>query len=104
MEPSLFKVLIFTSIYYTIVITILMEDVYISENPVHDMETYRKIKKMSREEMHNFLMQYADGLLSDEADKTIDLPAMENELRQIKGIGEKRIEGIMTVIEKYLNI
>lgn len=75
-----------------------------SENPVLDRETYRKIKKMSREEMHNFLMRYADGLLADEDNKTIDLPALENELRQIKGIGEKRLEEIMTVIEKYLDI
>lgn len=75
-----------------------------SENPVLDRETYRKIKKMSREEMDNFLMRYADGLLADEDNKTIDLPALENELRQIKGIGEKRLEEIMTVIEKYLDI
>ena len=75
-----------------------------SDNPVLDRETYRKIKKMSREEMHNFLMRYADGLLTDEDNKTIDLPALENELRQIKGIGEKRLEEIMTVVEKYLNI
>ncbi|WP_303803712.1 hypothetical protein [Ruminococcus flavefaciens] len=75
-----------------------------SENPVLDRETYRKIKKMSREEMHNFLMRYADGLLADEDNKTIDLPAIENELRHIKGIGEKRLEEIMIVIEKYLNI
>lgn len=75
-----------------------------SDNPVLDRETYRKIKKMSREEMHNFLIRYADGLLADEDNKTIDLPALENELRQIKGIGEKRLEEIMTVIEKYLDI
>jgi ERCC4-type nuclease len=75
-----------------------------SDNAVLDRETYRKIKKMSREEMHNFLMRYADGLLADDDNKTIDLPALENELRQIKGIGEKRLEEIMTVIEKYLDI
>ncbi len=75
-----------------------------SDNAILDRETYRKIKKMSREEMHNFLMRYADGLMADEDNKTIDLPALENELRQIKGIGEKRLEKIMTVIEKYLDI
>jgi len=75
-----------------------------SDNPVLDRETYRKIKKMSREEMHNFLMRYADGLLADEDNKTIDLPALEDDLRQVKGIGTKRLEEIMTIIEKHLDI
>ncbi|MBR6982003.1 MAG: hypothetical protein IKH75_00490 [Ruminococcus sp.] len=75
-----------------------------SENPVLDRETYRKIKKMSREEMHNFLMRYADGLLADDDDKTIDLPALEDDLRQVKGIGAKRLEEIMKIIEKHLDI
>ena len=59
---------------------------------------------MSREEMHNFLIRYADGLLADEDNKTIDLSALENELRQVKGIGAKRLEEIMTIIEKHLDI
>ena len=75
-----------------------------SENHVLDRETYRKIKKMSREEMHNFLMRYADGLLADEDNKTIDLPALEDDLRQVKGIGAKRLEEIMKIIEKHLDI
>ena len=62
------------------------------------------LKKMSREEMHNFLMRYADGLLADEDNKTIDLPALEDDLRQVKGIGAKRLEEIMTIIEKHLDI
>lgn len=36
--------------------------------------------------------------------KTIDLPALEAELRQIKGIGDKRLEEIMAVVEKFLDI
>ena len=75
-----------------------------SDNPVLDRETYRKIKKMSREEMHNCPMRYADGLLADEDNKTIDLPALEDDLRQVKGIGAKRLEEIMTIIEKHLDI
>lgn len=54
--------------------------------------------------MHNFLIRYADGLLADEDNKTIDLSALENELRQVKGIGAKRLEEIMTIIEKHLDI
>ena len=75
-----------------------------NDGPMLDRDTYRKIKKMSREEMHNFLMIYADGLLEDKAQTLIDLPALENDLREIKGIGGKRIEEIMAVIEKHLNI
>ena len=75
-----------------------------NDGPMLDRDTYRKIKKMSREEMHNFLMKYADGLLEDKAQTLIDLPDLENDLREIKGIGGKRIEEIMAVIEKHLNI
>lgn len=57
--------LIFPIIYDIIVISINMGGAYMSDNPVLDRETYRKIKKMSREEIHNFLMRYADGLLAD---------------------------------------
>ena len=48
-------------------------------------------------------MRYADGLLENDG-KTIDLREIEKELRQIKGIGDKRIEEIMAVIEKHLNV
>ena len=58
---------------------------------------------MSREELQAFLVRYADGLLENDG-KTIDLREIEKELRQIKGIGDKRIEEIMAVIEKHLNV
>lgn len=68
-----------------------------------DRETYRKIKKMSREELQAFLMRYAEGLLEDN-EKTVDLREIESDLRQIKGIGEKRLEEVMAVIEKHLGV
>lgn len=46
---------------------------------------------------------YGDELLVEQG-KTIDLPALETELRQIKGIGDKRLEEIMAVVEKFLDI
>lgn len=58
---------------------------------------------MSREELQAFLVRYADGLLENDG-KTIDLREIEKDLRQIKGIGDKRIEEIMAVIEKHLNV
>ena len=66
-----------------------------------DRDTYKKIKKMNREELTKFILQYGDELLGSKG-KTIDLPALETELSKIKGIGGKRLEEIMSVIEKFL--
>ena len=74
-----------------------------SNHKIIDRDTYRAIKKMSREELQAFLMRYANGLLENDG-KTIDLREVEKDLRQIKGIGDKRIEEIMAVIEKHLGV
>lgn len=74
-----------------------------SEQKIIDRDTYRSIKKMSREELQAFLMRYADGLLENNG-KTINLREVEKDLRQIKGIGEKCLEEIMLVIEKHLGV
>ena len=74
-----------------------------AEQKIIDRDTYRSIKKMSREELQAFLVRYADGLLENDG-KTLDLREVEKDLRQIKGIGDKRIEEIMAVIEKHLHI
>ncbi len=68
-----------------------------------DRDTYKKIKKMDRETLTKFILQYGDELVGQE-EKTIDLPALEAELSNIKGIGGKRLEEIMVVIENFLNI
>ena len=68
-----------------------------------DRDTYKKIKKMNREELTKFILRYGDQLLGEQG-KTIDLPALEAELRKIKGIGGKRLEEIMVVIEKFLDV
>lgn len=72
--------------------------------PMIDRETYCKIKKMSREELQAFLIRYADSLLEDKDERTIDLPVLEAELKNVKGIGEKRLEEIMVIIEKHLGV
>ena len=73
------------------------------EKEIIDRETYKKIKKMDRETLTKFILQYGDQLVAQE-EKTIDLPALEAELSKIKGIGGKRLEEIMAVIEKYLGV
>ena len=66
-----------------------------------DRDTYKKIKKMNREELTKFILQYGDELLGSEG-KTINLPALETELSKIKGIGGKRLDEVMKIIERFL--
>ncbi|WP_295069092.1 hypothetical protein [Ruminococcus sp.] len=73
------------------------------QKEIIDRDTYRKIKKMNREELTKFILKYGDELLGEQG-KTIDHSALEAELSKIKGIGGKRLEEIMTVIEKFLDI
>lgn len=73
------------------------------EQKIIDRDTYWSIKKMSREELQGFLLRYADGLMEKD-NKTIDLREVEKDLRQIKGIGDKRVDEIMAVFEKHLGV
>lgn len=66
-----------------------------------DRDTYRSIKKMSREELNAFLIRYAEQLESTQA---IDLREVEKEIRSIKGIGEKRADEVMKVFERHLGV
>lgn len=70
-------------------------------NSIIDRDTYRRIKKMSREELQAFLMRYAEGLSSQ---NIIDLKAMETDIKSVKGIGEKRTEEIMQIVERHLGV
>ena len=45
-------------------------------------------------------MRYAEGLSKDTC--TVDLQELEKDVKGIKGIGEKRAEGVMKVIERHL--
>jgi len=67
-----------------------------------DRKTYSSIKKMSREEFQGFLMRYAENLTKDSS--VIDLQKLEQDIKSIKGIGEKRADEIMVVIEKHLRV
>ena len=67
-----------------------------------DRDTYRTIKKMSREELQAFLMRYADSLREDAP--TLDLRELEKDIKGVKGIGEKRAEEIMAIIERHLGV
>lgn len=60
------------------------------------------INPVLRQELQGFLMQYADNLTKD--NPTVDLRELEAELKTVKGIGEKRLEEIMLIIEKHLGV
>lgn len=66
-----------------------------------DRETYRAIKKMSREEMQAFLVRYANNIAGEQK---IDLRELEKDIKALNGIGDKRAEEIMSVIEKHLGV
>ncbi len=74
------------------------------EQKMLDRATYKKIKGMTREEMQNFLTNYYNNVMEDEEGPTLDLGELREEIGSIKGVGEKRLDEIMAVIEKHLGI
>ncbi len=62
------------------------------------------IEFMIREEMQNFLTNYYNNVMEDAEAPTLDLGELRTEIGSIKGIGEKRLDEIMAVIEKHLGI
>lgn len=60
------------------------------------------INPMSNQELQSFFMRYADSLTNDSP--FIDFRRWEQDIKFIKGIGEKRAEEVMVVIEKHLEV
>ena len=95
--------------------TATTEDITAEDNAFLDRDTYRKIKKMDRESMQSFLADIYEsgrqkereeaGVTTDDAAEdtpTLDMRVLEQEIKNIKGVGEKRAEEIMVVIEKWM--
>ncbi len=59
---------------------------------------------MAHEEMQNLLTNYYNNVMEDANTPTLDLGELRKEIGGIKGVGEKRLDEIMTVIEKHLGI
>ncbi len=74
------------------------------EQKMLDRATYKKIKSMTREEMQNFLTNYYNNVMEDANAPTLDIGELRMEICSIKGVGEKRLDEIMAVIEKHLGI
>ncbi len=69
-----------------------------------DRATYKKIKSMTREEMQNFLTNYYNNVMENAEAPTLDLSELRKELGSIKGVGEKRLDEIIAVIERHLGV
>ena len=65
------------------------------EQKIIDRDTYRAIKKMSREELQAFLMRYANGLLENDG-KSIDLGKLK------KTSGRLRASAISALRKSWL--
>lgn len=74
------------------------------EQKTLDRATYKKTKSMAREEIQNFLTNYYNNVMADAETPTLDLGELRTEIGSIKGVGEKRLDEIMAVIEKHLGI
>ena len=63
---------------------------------------YKEVKKMSREKMQSVLRNiYNQGVASAES-TYVDLTDLRNAIGNINGIGEKRLDEIMAVIESFI--
>lgn len=69
-----------------------------------DRATYKKIKGMTREEMQNFLTNYYNNVMEDAEAPVLDLGELRKEIGSIKGVGEKRLDEIMAMIERHLGV
>ena len=90
----------------------------VGEESLLDRDTYRRIKKMDRVALEGLIQDIFQrgrkkglaeaSVIIDESvsanDNTLDLRAVESEIRSIRGIGEKRAEEIMLIFEKHLGI
>ena len=86
--------------------------------PLLDRNLYRTIKKMNRSTLEGLLndlfergrkkglaeagVTVAETEGDSDDDKTLDLRAVEADIKQMRGIGEKRAEEIMRIFEKHL--
>lgn len=65
---------------------------------------YKRIKSMNRAKMENFVRNvFNQGYeKAKEEMHSIDYDSLRADLSRIKGIGESRLEEIMTVIDKHI--
>ena len=82
-----------------------------------DRNTYKSIKKMDRASLETLIQDIHEsgrrkglkeaGVVDDhtgEPEINLDLRELEKQIKAIKGVGEKRAEEIMQIIEQWLGV
>ena len=85
--------------------------------PILDRNLYRTIKKMDRDTLQGLIQNIFEqgrqkGLSETQSeiqtlaadDHTLDLRELEKQIKAVKGVGEKRAEEIMRVVEDWLGV
>ncbi|MBR5370878.1 MAG: hypothetical protein IK130_01550 [Oscillospiraceae bacterium] len=85
--------------------------------PILDRNLYRTIKKMDRDTLQGLIQNIFEqgrqkGLSETQSeiqtlaadDYTLDLRELEKQIKAVKGVGEKRAEEIMRVVEDWLGV
>ena len=76
-----------------------------SEKLILDRATYKKIKGFDRNQMEQFLADIYANAAEDVAENNatlLDMEKLRKEIGEIKGVGENRLNEIMSVIEANL--
>ena len=76
----------------------MQEELY----PGLDRDTYKKVKSMNRERMERFLADVYEMGKNSNHEAVVDFNELRKRISEIKGIGEKRADIIMNVVETYL--
>jgi hypothetical protein len=82
-----------------------------------DRNTYKSIKKMDRASLETLIQDIHEsgrrkglkeaGVVDDhtgESEINLDLRELEKQIKAVKGVGEKRAEEIMGIVEKWLGV
>ena len=63
---------------------------------------YKEIKNMNREQMQNVITNISKQGAESAEVASVDLDELRKAIGSINGIGEKRLDEIMTVIERFV--
>ena len=64
---------------------------------------YKELKSMNREQMQQVLANIYEQGVKSVKQGAVDVQNLRTEIGKIKGIGEKRLDEIMSVIESFLS-
>ncbi len=74
------------------------------KEPIIDRALYKKIKSMDRETMNNFVQNVYQQVYKAAESHSINYDKLRADLSWIKGIRESRLNEIMSVIDKHIEL